>query len=79
MIYRLDEEKVTCGVNGFLRQEFRELEILDEITRLRYEGYLPPQITGVNRRDLLIKYQNWKGGNYQPIHLHHAIFSYELA
>jgi hypothetical protein len=33
--------KITKGINGFLRQEFRELELLNEITRQRYEGELP--------------------------------------
>lgn len=33
-----DARKVTGGASGALRQEFRELELLDEITRLRYEG-----------------------------------------
>ncbi|KAJ6489134.1 hypothetical protein C8R45DRAFT_1053351 [Mycena sanguinolenta] len=32
-----DYSKITKGINGYLHQEFRELEILNEITRLRYE------------------------------------------
>ena len=35
----------TGGTSGYLRQEFRELEILDEITKLRYENALPDHIT----------------------------------
>ncbi|KAF8580220.1 hypothetical protein K439DRAFT_1245723, partial [Ramaria rubella] len=38
---------------GWLRQEFRELEILDEITKLRYEGNLPSDIIG-DRRNTII-------------------------
>ncbi|KAF9521713.1 hypothetical protein CPB83DRAFT_735556, partial [Crepidotus variabilis] len=31
-------KKLTSGISGYLRQEFRELELLDEITRLVHEG-----------------------------------------
>ncbi|KAF8574124.1 hypothetical protein K439DRAFT_1624568 [Ramaria rubella] len=35
-----------------LKQEFRELEILDEITKLRYEGNLPSDIIGEQRNTI---------------------------
>ena len=38
--------KITGKCSGALRQEFRELEILDKITRLRYEGKLPIKVQG---------------------------------
>ncbi|KAF8239143.1 hypothetical protein L208DRAFT_1218972, partial [Tricholoma matsutake] len=38
--------KITCGASGYLRQEFRELELLNEITKLSYEGALPEHING---------------------------------
>ena len=41
-----DSRKITGGCSGALRQEFRELEILDEITRLRYEGKLSVKVYG---------------------------------
>ncbi|KAJ7933157.1 hypothetical protein B0H13DRAFT_2227439 [Mycena leptocephala] len=34
----LSAKNITSGMDGHPRQELRELEILDEITRLRYEG-----------------------------------------
>ncbi|KAJ7805136.1 hypothetical protein B0H13DRAFT_1515753, partial [Mycena leptocephala] len=48
-------DKITSGMgmNGYLRQELGELEVLDEITRLRYEGKLPRAVTGLYRRRLL--------------------------
>ncbi|KAF8218661.1 hypothetical protein L208DRAFT_1348804, partial [Tricholoma matsutake] len=36
--------KITCGASGYLRQEFIELELLNEITKLSYEGALPEHI-----------------------------------
>ncbi|KAJ7108099.1 hypothetical protein C8R44DRAFT_549299, partial [Mycena epipterygia] len=48
-----DERKITSGMSGHLRQEMRELETLDEITRLRHEGKLPSSVTGIFRRRLL--------------------------
>ncbi|KAJ7723248.1 hypothetical protein B0H16DRAFT_1334246 [Mycena metata] len=53
--------KITCGMSGHLRQELRELEILDEITALRAEGRLPKEVTGIYRRHLLISYARYKG------------------
>lgn len=36
--------KITGGASGALRQEFRELELLDNITTLRFEDRLPRSI-----------------------------------
>ena len=41
-----DPRKITGKCSGALRQEFRELEILDEITRFRYEGKLSIKVYG---------------------------------
>ncbi|KAF8589861.1 hypothetical protein K439DRAFT_1644957 [Ramaria rubella] len=46
--------KIMGGASGWLRQEFRELEILDEINKLRYEKKLPTNITG-DRRNTIIR------------------------
>jgi len=40
------EEKITCGTSGYLRQEFCELELLDEITSLRFSQQLSSKING---------------------------------
>ena len=37
------------GVNGWLRQEFRELELLDDITTLGYNTFLHPYVQGDDR------------------------------
>ncbi|KAF9553062.1 hypothetical protein CPC08DRAFT_646077 [Agrocybe pediades] len=56
-----DTRKITAGISGHLRQEFRELEMLNDITRLRYTGRLPDTVTAMLRRPLLRLYQEWKG------------------
>jgi hypothetical protein len=74
IVQGFDEKKITSGMSGYLRQEFRELELLDEITRLRYENSLPRSVTGVYRGQLLASYRIWKGNTAQdPAHFHKAI------
>ena len=57
---------ITKGASGYLRQEFRELEILNEITRLKYEQQLPSKIHGVTRNMLLRQFQDLKGTGFAP-------------
>ncbi|KAJ7715769.1 hypothetical protein B0H16DRAFT_1339552 [Mycena metata] len=68
-------EKITCGMPGYLRQELRELELLDEITRLQYAGTLPRSVTGLYRRQLLRSYIRWKGNTADPVHFHPSMQS----
>ncbi|KAJ6467367.1 hypothetical protein C8R45DRAFT_838606 [Mycena sanguinolenta] len=70
-----DYSKITRGISGYLRQEFRELEALNEITRLRYEGQLPVHVTGVNRRELLTAFHSWNRVPFEPSDVHPAIVS----
>ncbi|KZT05071.1 uncharacterized protein LAESUDRAFT_681804, partial [Laetiporus sulphureus 93-53] len=49
-----------------LRREFRELEILDEITRLHLEDALPPSISGCTRASLVKTFQATNGCQYVP-------------
>ena len=39
-----DARNITGGCSGALRQEFRELELLDEITLCRYMGKLQEMV-----------------------------------
>ncbi|KAJ7120561.1 hypothetical protein C8R43DRAFT_900668 [Mycena crocata] len=68
-----DDSKITSGMSGYLRQELRELEILDEITRLNFEGRLPPSVTGIYRRRLIRSYYAWKTDHRDPAHFHPAM------
>ena len=51
IVQGFDPSKIMGGANGYIRQEFRELELLDQITKLRYENALPDDIDG-HRRNL---------------------------
>ena len=61
-----DPSIITRGCSGYLRQEFREHEILNDITRLRYESLLPSYIEGSTRNSIIRRYQQWKGKHYIP-------------
>jgi len=58
--------KIMHGTSGYLRQEFRELEILDEITKLSYEGNLPDSVNGKLRNARIRQFQLCKGIEYVP-------------
>ena len=66
IVQSFSPQLITCGASGYLRQEFRELELLDEISKLRYEGKLPDHIQGNFRNPLIRAYQKWKGMDYVP-------------
>jgi hypothetical protein len=66
IIQGFDDRKITCGASEYLRQEFRELEILDEVTRLSYEGSLPKYIDGNLHNALVRQFQSYKGTTYIP-------------
>ena len=66
IVQGFDPSKITRGCSGHLRQEFREHEILDDVTKLRYEGKLPDNVQGILRNTLIRTYQIWKGTDYVP-------------
>jgi hypothetical protein len=59
LIQNFSPHKITGGISGWLRQEFRELNILDEVTRLRYENCLPENIFGPLRNPVVRAYYIW--------------------
>ncbi|KAF8814158.1 hypothetical protein BYT27DRAFT_7219917 [Phlegmacium glaucopus] len=63
-------QKITGRCSGALHQEFRELEILDEITKFRYEGKLSVKIYGDVHNTLI---QAFCGQQYVPNIVHSAI------
>jgi len=63
----------TTKMSGFLRQEFRELEMLNEITRLRYKDELPESVNAKTRYALLRQFKEAKGDHYEPEGVHQAI------
>jgi hypothetical protein len=64
---------ITGGASGYLRQEFRELEILDKITTLRYNNALSDYITGDRRNIIICQFQEWKGVDYIHNNVHTSI------
>lgn len=68
-----DAKHTTGGCSGALRQEFRELELLDEIARLRYVGKLPVNVAGNTRNELITSFRSWKGIQYVPSTVHKSI------
>jgi len=69
IIQGFDDRKISCKISGYLRQEFRELELLDEITKLAYENRLPNQINGTLRNALIQQFQTYKGTDYIPLNV----------
>ncbi|KZP15573.1 hypothetical protein FIBSPDRAFT_750019 [Athelia psychrophila] len=61
------------GLERFVRQEYRELELLNEITRLKYEGKLPVHIHAHRRNTLIRLYQAWIGLGIAPKGIHRSI------
>jgi hypothetical protein len=68
-----DPRKITGKCSGALRQEFRELEILDDITKFKYEGKLSSKVYGNIRNTLIQTFREWKGQQYVPNMVHPAI------
>ncbi len=60
-------------MSGRLRQEFRELELLDDISKMRYNRTLPPDIEAPFRRAVIINFRKWKGKTYIPTPVHPAL------
>ncbi|KAJ7795000.1 hypothetical protein B0H13DRAFT_2245507 [Mycena leptocephala] len=73
IVQKFDTSKITSGMSGYLRQELRELEILDEVTRLRSEGRLPFSVNGLYRRRLIRSFYAWKTSHRDPPHFHSAM------
>ena len=65
IILPFDTSKFTGGISGSLRQEFRELELLDEITNCRYLNQIPPKVVGVTRNGLIHSFRR-KGKSSNP-------------
>ncbi|KXN83944.1 hypothetical protein AN958_00787 [Leucoagaricus sp. SymC.cos] len=66
--------KITGGASGALRQEFREIEILDDITIHRFENKLPAKVAMADRRNPLITlFRAHKGVHYMPSGIHSAL------
>ena len=72
IVQGFNANKVTKGLSGHLRQEFRELHTLDEITKVIYEGQLNKKYFGPLRNPMIYKYQTEIKKNVSGV-LHRAL------
>ncbi|KAF5343722.1 hypothetical protein D9758_016521 [Tetrapyrgos nigripes] len=73
LLDQIDPRKIDSGVSGYLRQEFRELLLLNEITELQYTQRLDPKVTGETRNQLIRSYFEHKGEDYIPADIPKAL------
>lgn len=69
----IDARKIQGGYSRFLWQEFRELELLDDITTQMYNGSLPSTVQGDICYGLIESFREYKGVNYSPSLMEHAL------
>jgi len=66
--------KIMGGASGALCQEFRELELLDNITLLWFEEKLPRKVAIADHRNPLIAlFREYKGLQYMPSMIHDTL------
>ncbi|KAE9402463.1 hypothetical protein BT96DRAFT_802341, partial [Gymnopus androsaceus JB14] len=73
ILQSFDSSKLTHGASGQLCREYREIEILNDITQLRFEGKHPAEVSGSTRNVLIEYFLAWKGSDYIPTHIHDAL------
>ncbi|KAF8416918.1 hypothetical protein L210DRAFT_3356953, partial [Boletus edulis BED1] len=61
------------GLSGWLHNEFRELELLNDITLLKFNNKLPSTVIGHTRNNLINNFRKWKGEMYNPEWVHSSI------
>ncbi len=62
----IDSKKIQGGCSGFSWQEFRELELLDDITTQQYHGLMPITIMGDTRYTLIESFHHHVSHEYMP-------------
>ena len=68
-----DPSKVVGGISGSLRQEFRELELLNQITKMRWNETISSKVTGITRNELIHAFRQWRGESFVPPNIHSAL------
>ena len=68
-----DPSKITGKMSGALRQEFRELELLDDITDKHYRGKTALMLADSTRNSLIKAYRDEQGPFYVSPSAHKAI------
>lgn len=74
IVGQFDHTLIHGEVNGYLQQEFRHLEILDDITTMIYEGTLPFEPSCDRHWALILAYQNYFGRLHRPQNLSEPLY-----
>ncbi len=74
----VDASKIQGGCSGYLRQEFRELETLDDITAQVYDGSIPVTVQGDTRYTLIESFREHMGPWYVPARMDKALMWSEV-
>ena len=70
IVQGFDSKKITGGLSGFMRQEFRDLEILNKITEERFLGHMSKSVSGNLRNSLIRSYRIYKGKHLDTTEWH---------
>ncbi|KAF5309724.1 hypothetical protein D9611_014437 [Ephemerocybe angulata] len=60
ILREFNEAKLTGGISGHLRQEFRTIDTLDEITKARYDKTMPSSVVQRLRASTILSYKAWQ-------------------
>ena len=66
IVHGFDQSVITGCTSGYLRQQFRELKILNEIIRFKCDATIPKHINGDRCNVVIYQYQDWKRTKYIP-------------
>src|ERR1700735_1814290 len=61
IVQSFSPQMIISGATGYLREEFCELEILDEITKMRYKDTFPAKVQDSVKNSLIQSFQNGNG------------------
>ncbi|EJD38105.1 hypothetical protein AURDEDRAFT_23898, partial [Auricularia subglabra TFB-10046 SS5] len=65
--------KVQGGLPADIQSEFRDIEIMDDITRLEFEGCLPSSVCSTMRYTLIAQFIQAQGLTYNPPNMHQSL------
>ena len=73
IVQPFNSDKLTSGIAGSLKQEFRELQLLAEITKMHWEETISLKVTGITRSELIHSFRKWEGERYILATMHSAL------
>ncbi|EIW61752.1 uncharacterized protein TRAVEDRAFT_117359 [Trametes versicolor FP-101664 SS1] len=73
IIGEFDDSKMSGGLPGPLMREFIDFEVLDDVTRLDFEGKLAKTVPRSYRSETIAAFMSTVSTPYQPPHMHSAL------